>query len=123
MTTALEGGEWSAARPGHTLPLGKTRYQFYRRLGEPQGRSGWVENLVPTGIRSRAVQPVVSSYTDRATRPTHVDITQSKYIYPEKLIHKYLTRWAHHHIALTHIQHVNRHTVGMEPKGSSIFFT
>jgi len=26
MTAALEGGEWSAARPGRTLPLGKTRY-------------------------------------------------------------------------------------------------
>jgi len=27
----LEGGEWSAACPGCTLPLGKTRYPFYRR--------------------------------------------------------------------------------------------
>ena len=60
MTAALEGGEWSAARPGRTLPPGKTRYPFYRRLGGPQGRSGRVENLVPTGIRSRTVQPVVS---------------------------------------------------------------
>jgi len=25
-------GEWSAARPGRTLPPGKTRYPFYRRL-------------------------------------------------------------------------------------------
>jgi len=33
MTAALEGGEWSAARPGRTLPLGKTRYPFYRRAG------------------------------------------------------------------------------------------
>ena len=33
MTPALEGGEWSAARPGRTLPPGKTRYPFYRRLG------------------------------------------------------------------------------------------
>ena len=40
MTAALEGGEWSAARPGRTLPPGKTRYPFYRRLGGPQGRSG-----------------------------------------------------------------------------------
>ena len=29
------------------------------------------ENLVPTGIRSRIVQPVVSLYTDWATRPTY----------------------------------------------------
>jgi len=57
MTAALEGGEWSAARPGRILPPGKTRYPFYRRLGGPQAWSGWVENLVPTGIRSRTVQP------------------------------------------------------------------
>ena len=53
MTAAPEGGEWSAARPGRTLPPGKSRYLFYRRLGGPQGRSGRAENLVPTGIRSR----------------------------------------------------------------------
>ena len=49
-------------RSGRTLPPGKTRYSFYRRLDGPQGRSGQVENLVPTGIRSRTVQPVVSRY-------------------------------------------------------------
>ena len=70
MTAALEGGEWSAARLCHTLPPGKTRYSFYRRLDGPQGRSRWAENLIPTGIRSRVVQPVVSRYTDLATRPT-----------------------------------------------------
>jgi len=74
MTAALEGGEWSAARPGRTLPPGKTRYPLYRRLGGPQDRSGWAENLVPTGIRSRTVQFVVSRYTDWATRPTAVAI-------------------------------------------------
>jgi len=63
-------GEWSAARPGRTLPPGNNRYPFYRRLGGPQGRSAWAENLVPTGIRFRTVQPVVSRYTDWATRPT-----------------------------------------------------
>jgi len=70
MTATLEGGEWSAARPDRILPPGKTRYPFYRRLVEPQGRSGRAENLVPTGIRSRIVEPVVSRYTDLATRPT-----------------------------------------------------
>ena len=57
-------GEWPAARPGRTLPPGKTRYPFYRRLDGPQGRSGRAENLLFTGIRSRTVQPVVSRYTD-----------------------------------------------------------
>ena len=50
MTAALEGGEGSTPRPGRTLPLGKTWYPFYRRLGGPQGRTGRAENLVPTGI-------------------------------------------------------------------------
>jgi len=27
--------EWSAARPGRTLPPEKTRYPFYRKLGGP----------------------------------------------------------------------------------------
>jgi len=68
MTAALEGGEWSAARPGHTLPRGNTQYPLYRRLGGPQGWSGQAENLIPMGIRSRTVQPIVSRYTDWATR-------------------------------------------------------
>jgi len=70
MTAALEGGEWSAARLDRTLPPGKTRYPFYRRLCGPQGPSGRAENLFPTGIRSRTLQPVVSRYTDWATRST-----------------------------------------------------
>jgi len=70
MTAALEGGEWSAARPGRTLPPGKTRYPFYRRLGGPQGRSGRAENLVPTGIRSRTIQPVAQSLY-RLSYPAH----------------------------------------------------
>ena len=61
-------GEWPAARPGRTLPSGKTRYPLYRRLGGPQGRSGRAENLVPIGIRFRTVQPVVSRYADEASQ-------------------------------------------------------
>ena len=50
-----------STRPDRTLPPGKTRYPFYRRLVGPQGRSGRAEILVPTGIRSRTVQPVAQS--------------------------------------------------------------
>ena len=64
MTAAVEGGELSAARPRRTLPTRKSRYPFYRRLSGPQGWSGRAENIVPTGIRARTVQPVVSRYTD-----------------------------------------------------------
>jgi len=79
MTAALEGGEWSAACSGRTLPPGKTRYPFYRRLDGFQGRPGRAENLVPTGIRSRTVQPLVSRYTDWTTRPTKFSKTISKW--------------------------------------------
>ena len=58
----------STPRP-HFTPPGKNRYPFYRRLGGLQGRSGRAENLVPTGIRYRSVHPIVSRYTDWATRP------------------------------------------------------
>ena len=58
----------SMPRP-HFTP-GKTQYTFYRSLSGPQDQSGRSENLVPTGIRSRAIQSVVSHYTDWATRPT-----------------------------------------------------
>ena len=90
MTAALEGGEWSAARPGQSLPQRKTRYPFCRRLGGPQGRSGGTENLVPTGIRSRAVQPVVSRYTEGATQPTILRALCDKY--------NNLCRISRHHI-------------------------
>ena len=111
MTAALEGGEWSAARPGRTLPPGKTRYPFYRMLGGPQGRSGRAENLVPTGIRSRTVQPVASRYTDRATRPTNMYVHKcikldTMYVATmtiywsnvvKQAIHKHNLHWSHKH--------------------------
>ena len=86
MTVALGGGEWSAARPGRTLPPGKIRYSLYMRLGGPQGRSGRAENLVPTGIRSRTVQPVVSRYTDWATLKNSSDVTVG-YFRPTAFLH------------------------------------
>jgi len=71
MTMALEGGEVSALRPVRSLPLGKTRYPFYRRMGGPQGRSGQVRKISPSpGFDPRTVQLVASRYTDYATRPT-----------------------------------------------------
>jgi hypothetical protein len=70
MSAALEGGEWSASRRGRTSPPGKIQDPFYRRLSGPQGRSGRAENLVPTGIRSRTVQPVAQSLY-RLSYPAH----------------------------------------------------
>jgi hypothetical protein len=71
MTSALGGCEWSAARPGCTLPLGKTQYPLYRRLGGPQGQSGQARKISSSlGFDPRTVQSIVSRYTDWATRPT-----------------------------------------------------
>jgi hypothetical protein len=50
--------------PAALYPPGKTRYPLYRRLGGPHGRSERAEDLVPTGIWSRIIKPVVSRYTD-----------------------------------------------------------
>jgi hypothetical protein len=73
MTSALEGGEWTASRPGRNLPPGKTRYPLHRRLGGPQGRSGQVRKIsLPPGFDPRTVQSVGSRYTDWATRPTYL---------------------------------------------------
>ena len=73
LTTATEGGEGSASRPGRFLPPGKTRYPLYRRLGWPQGRSGQVRKISsPPGFDPRTVQPVASRYTDYTTRPNHI---------------------------------------------------
>ena len=65
MTAALEGGEWSAARPGPHFNPGKEPVPIVQEAGWAPGPV-WtgVENLVPTGIRSRTVQPVVIRYTD-----------------------------------------------------------
>jgi hypothetical protein len=41
LTSALDGGEWSASRPGRFTPQGKiTSYPLDRRVGGPQSRSG-----------------------------------------------------------------------------------
>jgi hypothetical protein len=64
-------GECSEAHAGRTLPPGKTQYPFSRRMGGPQGWSGKVDNLVPTGLRSRTVQPV-SQWLNGLSYPANV---------------------------------------------------
>jgi hypothetical protein len=63
------------------LPLVKTRYPLYRRLGGPQGRSGWVRKISPPpAFDPRTVQPVASRYTDWAI-PAHATVrVQAKII-------------------------------------------
>ena len=60
MTAALEGGEWSAARPGRTLPRERAGTHCAGGWVGPRAGLDGRENLVPTGIRSRIIQPVIS---------------------------------------------------------------
>ena len=85
MTAALEGGEWSASRPGRTLLVGKTWYPSQRRMGGPQGRSGRAENISPPGFDSRNVQSVAQSLY-RLSYPA-----QKLRNYPDKY-HDYIRR-------------------------------
>jgi len=78
MTATLQRGEWSAARPGRTLPPGKIRYPIYRRLGGLQGRFGRAENLVPNGIRSRTS---IAQSLYRLSYPAHFPIYYSLCFY------------------------------------------
>jgi len=62
------------------LPPGKTRYPLYRRLYDPQGRSGLVRRISPhTGIRTRTVQYVASRYNDWAIATSSRKVISMKY--------------------------------------------
>ena len=98
MTEALEDGEWSAARPGRTLPPGKDPVPILHEAGWAPGPV-WTgaENLVPTGIRSRTVQPIVSRYADWATGSTRhiyrpLNILRTQHLFSKTLIWSYVFR-------------------------------
>ena len=47
------------------LPLGKTHFPSYRRLGEPQGQSGQVKKISPPpGFDPQTIQPIASHCTE-----------------------------------------------------------
>jgi hypothetical protein len=57
---------------------------LYRRLGEPQGRSGQARKISPPmGFDPRTVQPLASRYIDYATRPTVMRETSKIITSPE----------------------------------------
>jgi hypothetical protein len=63
LTSALDGVGGQCHAPA-ALPPGKTRYPLYRRLGEPQGRSGRVRKILssPPGFDPWTVQAEASRY-------------------------------------------------------------
>jgi len=70
MTVVLEGGEWSAARPGRTLPPGKDTVPIVQE-------AGWAPGPVRTGAKSRPhrdsilVRPARSQPLYRLSQPAH----------------------------------------------------
>ena len=63
LTSALDGVGGQRHAPAD-LPLGKTRYPLYRRLGGTQGQSGRVRKISPPPeFDPRTSQPVTSRYT------------------------------------------------------------
>ena len=61
LTSALDGLGGQLHAPV-ALPPEKTRYPLYRRLGGPQGRSGWVgKTSPPPRSDPRTFQPVAST--------------------------------------------------------------
>jgi len=52
-----------------TLPLEKTQYPLYRRLGEPQSQFGQVQKTSPPlGFDPQIIQPIANRYTDYTIR-------------------------------------------------------
>jgi hypothetical protein len=82
LTSALDGGEWSAWRRGR-FTYGEMTPRFpLDRLGGSQSQSGRCrkdKNLTPVGIRTPAVQLVARRYTDWAIpTPAVIDILVQK---------------------------------------------
>jgi hypothetical protein len=64
------GGQSNA--PDFT-PGKETRYSLHRRLGGPQGQSGWVQKILPPpGFDPQTIQPI-------ASQRVNVTIIKSKY--------------------------------------------
>ena len=75
MTTALEGGEESASRPGRSLPPEKNPVPIVQEAGWAQGLFGQVRKISPPpGFDPRTVQLVANRCTDYASQPTCIHI-------------------------------------------------
>ena len=69
MTTALEGGKCSAVQTGRTFTPGKKPIPIVQEAGWAPGPVlAGGKSRPPPEIDPRTIQPVVSHYTDWATR-------------------------------------------------------
>jgi hypothetical protein len=79
LTSALDGVVINAT-PRPLYPPGKTRYTLYRRLGEPQGRSGQAREISPRPGFDPPARPARSQSLYRLNYP-HPYIYIYLYIY------------------------------------------
>jgi hypothetical protein len=74
----MDGGEWSISRPSPFTPRELDhRYLLYRKLGEPQIRSGIhgeKKNVSPVGNRTPALQPVYTIWAAPAPVTSYIPI-------------------------------------------------
>jgi hypothetical protein len=74
LTSVLDGGVWSASRPGRALPLSVTIGLEAGLAPEPVWTQALEEKFyAPAGDRTPIVQPLVSHYTAWATADPESD--------------------------------------------------
>jgi hypothetical protein len=71
LTSALDRGGWLTPRPGRFIPEKEIRCPLYRRLGEPQGRSGRLRKISPPPVFDpRTVLPKLVTIPTELSRST-----------------------------------------------------
>jgi hypothetical protein len=83
MTSILDGGEWSASRPGCALPRGERNPSTHWTGGWVDTRDGLdtevtEKSVASAGDRTSIVRSVVRHYTDKATTTPHVHTYSNK---------------------------------------------
>ena len=99
MTAALEGGEWSAARHGRTLPPGKARYTFY-------SLTAWCRVLLEklTGLQLVKKFPAFRGTRRFITAFTSVRHLSLSWASPIQSIYPHPTSWRSILILFTHLR-------------------
>ena len=82
MTAALEGGEWSAARPGRTLPPGKDPVPILQE-------AGWAPGPVLMGGKSRPHRDSIPDRPARSSVTITTELPGPKQFFYMKLIPLY----------------------------------
>jgi len=105
MTAALEGGEWSAARPGRTLPPGKTHYPFLQEVV-------WAPGPVWTGGKSRPHLDSIPEHPARSSVAIPTELPDPQlyiHVYNYKYMCIYVYIYIYYKITHTHT-HTHTHT-------------